>query len=55
MEEADLMLRWEMSKVAGGGPGLISMSPARRRIRERTRVLKLEGRERKSVRELLRR
>ena len=33
MEVADLMLRWEMIKeVDEVGPGLTSMSPARRRI-----------------------
>jgi len=33
-EVADLMLRWDMIREVGGvGPGLISTSPARRRIK----------------------
>lgn len=45
MDEADLILRWDMSKGKGtaGGPGLISTSPARRRIRDSKNTLEFAG------------
>jgi len=56
IEAADLMLRWEMIKEVGEvGPGLISTSPERRRIRQSRKDLGLFGHRRTEVGKPLRR